>query len=171
MYTPKNRPRTLVTSTKNPLKNPRTDPKIRTALIIRSIVFTLLVSTNIASIFAPMSRDPILKDQWEQIQTKLSSQFSDGEPMDLDAILFLIGVQELGQIHRNYKKDQKLELLHIAICKVLEPYGYYKFDYVDEEGWPHYTVEKPLPPLKAGEQSVLMKESIVNYFLSSGFIE
>ena len=118
-----------------------------------------------------MSRDPILKMQWERLQTKLSAQFSDGDLLDLDAILFLIGVQELGQLHSKYKKEQKLELMHIAICKVLEPYGYYKFDFVDEEGWPHYTVIKSLPFLKAGEQSVLIKEAIVNYFLSSGFIE
>ena len=97
-----------------------------------------------------MSRDPILKMQWERLQTKLSAQFSDGDLLDLDAILFLIGVQELGQLHRKYKKEQKLELMHIAICKVLEPYGYYKFDFVDEEGWPHYTVIKSLPFLKAG---------------------
>ena len=118
-----------------------------------------------------MSRDPLLKVQWDTLQTKLSIQFADGEALDIDAILFLIGVQELGQIHRSYKKDQKLELMHIAICKVLEPYGYYSFDFVDHDGWPHYKVENPLPFLKAGEQSVLMKEAIVNYFSSSGFIE
>ena len=36
--------------------------------------------------------------------------------------------------------------------------------FVDKEGWPHYKVKEELPPLKAGEQSVLMKEAIVNYF-------
>ena len=118
-----------------------------------------------------MSRDPILKAQWDRLQTQLSAQFGDGAALDLDAILFLIGVQELGQLHRKYKKEQKLDLMHIAICKVLEPYGYYKFDFVDEEGWPHYAVIKSLPFLKSGEQSLLMKEAVVNYFLSSGFLE
>ncbi|MFC4722683.1 hypothetical protein ACFO5O_10145 [Geojedonia litorea] len=118
-----------------------------------------------------MSRDEQLKQRWELVVEKLSAQFSDGERLDLDAIIYLIGVQELGQLHKKFKKDHKLDLMHIAICKVLSPYGYYEFDYVDEDGWPHYKVLEQLPHLKAGEQSVLMKEAIVNYFLETQFIE
>jgi hypothetical protein len=118
-----------------------------------------------------MSRDTQLKERWENLVNKLSDQFSQGEDLDLDAIIYLIGVQELGKVHREYKKDEKLNLMHIAICRLLEPYGFYEFDYFDEEGWPHYSVKEALPPLKAGEQSVLMKEAIVNYFLESGYVE
>ena len=70
-----------------------------------------------------------------------------------------------------FKKDEKLNLMHIAICRLLEPYGFYEFDFVDKDGWPHYTIKEELPPLKAGEQSVLMKEAIVNYFLEREVIE
>ncbi len=118
-----------------------------------------------------MSRDIQLKERWENLVSLLSDQFSQGEDLDLDAIIYLIGVQELGKIHQTYKKDEKLNLMHIAICRLLEPYGYYEFDYVDAEGWPHYIVKEELPPLKAGEQSVLMKEAIVNYFLEKEFID
>ena len=118
-----------------------------------------------------MSRDEQLKQRWEIVVEKLSKQFADGDVLDLDAIIYLIGVQELGQLHRVYKKDQKLELMHIAICKLLEPYGFYEFDFVDDEGWPHYKVKEQLPHLKAGEQSVLMKEAIVNYFVETNYIE
>ncbi|SEK72437.1 hypothetical protein SAMN04487910_0954 [Aquimarina amphilecti] len=117
-----------------------------------------------------MTRDEKLKERWEELVVKLSNQFADGDVLDLDAIIYLIGVQELGQVHRKFKKDEKLDLMHIAICRLLEPYGYYEFDYFDEEGWPHYTVKEQLPNLKAGEQSVLMKEAIVNYFVVSQYI-
>lgn len=117
-----------------------------------------------------MSRDFKLKERWEVLVLKLSDQFSDGDPLELDGIIYLIGVQEKGNYHRNYKKDDKINLMHIAICKLLEPYGYYEFEYFDEEGWPHYIVKENLPPLKAGEQSVLMKEAIVNYFLEREYI-
>lgn len=118
-----------------------------------------------------MSRDEQLKRRWELVVEKLSKQFADGDTLDLDAIIYLIGVQELGQLDRKFKKDHKLDLMHIAICRLLEPYGYYAFDYFDDDKWPHYKAKERLPNLKAGEQSVLMKEAIVNYFLEAEFIE
>ncbi len=117
-----------------------------------------------------MSRDEKLKERWELVVQKLSNQFADGDVLDLDAIIYLIGVQELGQLKRTFKKDQKLDLMHIAICKLLSPYGYYELDFVDDEGWPHYKALEALPFLKAGEQSVLMKEAIVNYFIETEYI-
>lgn len=118
-----------------------------------------------------MSRDLQLKERWELVVEKLSNQFAEGDTLDLDAIIFLIGIQELGKPHQHFKKNEKLDVMHIAICKLLEPFGYYEFDYVDEDGWPHYTLKEALPSLKAGEQSVLMKQAIVEYFYASGYID
>lgn len=118
-----------------------------------------------------MSRDLQLKERWENVVTILSNQFADGEELDLDAIIYLIGVQELGKFKQTFKKDEKINLMHIAICRLLEPYGYYEFDFYDNDGWPHYKVKEELPPLKAGEQSVLMKEAIVHYFLERELIK
>lgn len=118
-----------------------------------------------------MARDEQLKSRWDTVVLKVSDRFGDGETLDLEAIIYLIGVQELGKIKKKYKKDDKLNLMHIAICRLLEPYGYYEFDHFDQDGWPHYNVKENLPSLKAGEQSVLMKEAIVNYFLESKFID
>lgn len=118
-----------------------------------------------------MSRDEQLKHRWEQLVTILSDRFADGDTLDLDAIIYLIGVQELGQFNKKFKKDEKLNLMHIAICRLLEPFGYYEFAFFDEDGWPHYTVKEELPALKAGEQSILMKGAIVDYFLEKGLIQ
>ena len=118
-----------------------------------------------------MARDEKLKEQWEMVSQKISQQFGDGETIDLEGIIYLIGVQELGNIKKKFKKDDKVNLMHIAICRLLEPYGYYEFSHFDDDGWPHYTIKEELPPLKAGEQSVLMKEAIVNYFIESEYIK
>ena len=118
-----------------------------------------------------MSRDIQLKERWENVVNILSNQFAEGDVLDLDAIIYLIGVQELGKVKRTFKKDEKIELMHIAICRLLEPYGYYEFEFFDNDGWPHYKVKEELPPLKAGEQSVLMKEAIVHYFLERELIK
>ena len=111
-----------------------------------------------------------LSQEWDILLDKLE-RMMEKRPSDLNSVLFLIGVQELGKGHRFFTKEEKQDLMHIAICKLLEPYGYYEFEFFDKEGWPHYKVIKELPALKAGEQSVLMKEAIVNYFLEKEIIE
>lgn len=118
-----------------------------------------------------MARDEQLRARWEEIVNVLSQKFADGERLDLDAIIYLIGLQEYGKFDKKFKKDDKLDLMHIAICRLLEPFGYYGFDYQDDEGWPHYKVIEQLPALKAGEQTVLMKEAIVHYFLEKEVIK
>jgi|TARA_B110000503_G_scaffold32020_1_gene51916 hypothetical protein len=112
-----------------------------------------------------------LKDQWDYLVKELTQQFSEGDVLNLDGIIYLIGVQELGQGKRLFKKDEKVNLMHVAICKLLEPYGYYEFDFFDKDGWPHYKILTDLPNLKPGEQTVLMKEAIVNYFEGLGFFK
>jgi hypothetical protein len=111
-----------------------------------------------------MSRDQKLKEDYDKLLLILASKFGDGEILNLDAIIYLIGVQELGKGAIKFQKDDKVNLMHIAICRLLEPFGYYEFDYFDEQGWPHYKTIEELPTLKAGEQTILMKEAIVLYF-------
>ena len=105
-----------------------------------------------------------LKDKWDSLVEKLSNDFSGGEKIGVEGILFLIGVQELGHGYRNFKKSEKQDVMHIAICSILEPYGYYELEGIDEQGWPHFKGTEKLPSLKAGEQTRLMKEGIINYF-------
>ena len=106
----------------------------------------------------------MIEKQWKELLKTLNNQF-DGD-LDLQAVLFLIGVQELGKGKVKYSKDQKLELMHIAICTLLEPFGYYNFAGHDQDGFPHWELNEQLPPLSPGQQMALMKESILDYFVS-----
>lgn len=117
-----------------------------------------------------MARDEELKERWNLLVEKLSDQFADGDPLDVDGITYLIGIQELGKFNKKFKKDEKVNIMHIAICRLLEPFGYYEFSHFDADGWPHYNIKDQLPHLKAGEQAVLMKDAIVNYFLENSYI-
>ena len=117
------------------------------------------------------SRDKKLKERWETLLVVLNERFSDGEVINVEGVLYLVGLQELGQVHRKMKKDDNVNLIHIGICSVLEPYGYYRFDFFDDDGWPHFELLEELPPLKPGEQSILMKEALVEYFLKRQLIQ
>jgi hypothetical protein len=102
--------------------------------------------------------------KWKEIEEFFKANFTDGETPDLDTILFLIGVQELGQGKKRFKKDDKLNLLHIAVCRVLEPFGFYRFDGQDADGWPHFELLEELPALRTNEQTLLMKYAVIQYF-------
>lgn len=117
-----------------------------------------------------MDRKLVAKN-WDKLVSKFTEEFQADEELDIDGMLFLIGVNELGFGPRKFKKDEKLNLIHIAICTVLEPYGYYKFSRHDEQGWPHFEILSPLPNLKPGEQAILMKEAIVEYALANELLE
>jgi hypothetical protein len=106
-------------------------------------------------------RSEELKQDWEELVKKLTKQFPGDGDLDLDGVLLLIGTQELQMGYIKMKKDVKINVLHIAICTILEPFGYYEFEKRDDEGWPH---------LKAGEQTILMKEAVVQYFKSNGYV-
>lgn len=106
--------------------------------------------------------DYAFEQKWQEVKTELAKQF--GPDMDLDAILFLIGVQELGQGFRKFSKDEKMHLMHISVCRLLEPFGYYEFTGIDDDGWPHFRNKEKLPHLKPEEQQLLMKRAVLEYF-------
>jgi len=103
-----------------------------------------------------------LKEEWIQLLKRLESMF-DVEP-DLQAIIFLIGIQELGQGKRKFSKDEKQDLMHIATCRLLSTYGYYALTGLDEEGWPHWELIQKLPVLTLKEQDLLLKRAVIDYF-------
>lgn len=115
------------------------------------------------SLYDAKAMDLAFDKHWRDLVGRLSRRFDAGT-LDLNAILFLIGVQELGQGAREFKKDEKVNLMHIAICVVLRPYGYYRELGRDADGWPHFERVKDLPPLQPEEQERLMKEAVLAYF-------
>jgi hypothetical protein len=110
-----------------------------------------------------------LKQQWNDLVSELEKKF--GDKPDLQVILFLIGVQEVGKGYAKYSKDEKQNLMHIATCKLLTQYGYYEFEKKDEEGWPHYKAIKALPAMTLGEQDVLLKKAVLDYFAEGGLMD
>ncbi len=103
-----------------------------------------------------------LKEDWERVLTLLESQFE--EKPDLQAIIFLVGVQELGQGSRKFSKDEKQDLMHISTCKLMSYYGYYELTGQDDEGWPQWELVKKLPSLTLKEQDLLLRQSVIQYF-------
>lgn len=101
--------------------------------------------------------------KWNELLNKLANVIGK-KPADLNAVLFLIGVHELGRGHKKFTKEEKQDLMHIAICKVLSPSGYYELEGIDEDGWPHWKLVKKLPHFDLLEQEKLLKMHVLDYF-------
>jgi hypothetical protein len=111
------------------------------------------------------------EQKFHQLLKNLSEKFPGDGSMDLNSVLFLIGVQEVGQGFRKYSKEEKMNLMHVAICTILEPYGFYKFVENDAEGWPHFEKVKNVPAINLQEQEALLKEAALNYFSENNLVD
>ena len=109
-------------------------------------------------------RDLEQERKWNQLLLAIEAWIGK-RPKDL-SVLFLIGVQELGKGNRRFSKEEKQDLMHIAICKVLSLGGYYVLEGLDQEGWPHWKLVKKLPHFDLLEQEKLLKSFVLDFFES-----
>lgn len=110
-----------------------------------------------------------LQTRWWSLEVKLLERFE--KKPDLDAILFLIGLQETNLFSDKISKEQKQDLMHVAVCTVLASSGFYLLQGKDDDGWPHFTQLKQLPDMGLMEQENFLKDHILFYFKQQGFIE
>ena len=109
-------------------------------------------------------------ETWEQdfaynrVRHLIQQRFNKPVLPNMDAMLFLIGVQEYGRWRTNFTKEEKQDLMHVAVCRLLARDGHYEFVGRDDEGWPHYRLVSKVPPADLRAQETLLKARIVDYF-------
>lgn len=102
--------------------------------------------------------------EWLRVRHIVKRSFGREALPDLNAILFLIGIQELGRWQSSFTKEEKQDLMHIAVCRLLSYDGYYAFAGRDADGWPHYERRRPVPAEGVKEQEELLKSYVIRYF-------
>ena len=108
-----------------------------------------------------------LQTRWWTLEAKLVERF--GKKPDMETLLFLIGIQEFGDIRPAFSKEQKQDLMHVAVCSLLSQSGYYEIDGYDDDGWPHFRQLKALPVMNAFEQELYLKDHVLLYFETHEF--
>ena len=104
--------------------------------------------------------------RWKGLEDHLKSHF--GKDLTMESIMFLIGVRELGSTPKEFSKEEKVDLMHIAICKLLSQSGYYELSHQDQDGWPHWELVRPLPYTDVFSQLHLLRNHVLDYFESEG---
>src|SRR5882672_3313166 len=109
-----------------------------------------------------------LQLRWWKLEEKFINKF--GKKPDVEAILFLIGIQEIGNFKKKFSKEQKQDLMHVAVCSLLSQSGYYKLEGTDADGWPHFKQLKPMPDMDTFQQENFLKDHILLYFQNNEMI-
>ena len=109
-----------------------------------------------------MNANDDLQTRWWKLEEKFMNKF--GKKPDVEAVLFLIGIQEVRNLKKKFSKEQKQDLMHVAVCSLLSQSGYYKIDNHDDDGWPHFKQLKELPQYNMIEQENFLKDHILLYF-------
>lgn len=109
--------------------------------------------------------------EWLKIRHFIKNAMNKDNLPDLQTVLFLIGIQELGRWPEgHFSKEEKKDLIHVAVCTLLEPEGYYEFKGRDQDGWPHWVEKKSFQIKGINEQEQLLIKCIISYFkLSDSF--
>jgi hypothetical protein len=102
--------------------------------------------------------------EWLRVRHLVQKTFGKDALPDLNGVLFLIGIQELGRWKKEYTKEEKQDLMHIAICRLLSYDGYYRFVGRDADGWPHYDAVLPIETKGVEAQEEFLKIKVIQYF-------
>ncbi len=108
-----------------------------------------------------------LQSRWWQLEAKFLERF--GKKPDMEAVLFLIGMQETGFLKSKITKEQKQDLMHVAVCTLLSESGFYFLEGKDEDGWPHFKQIKEIPAYDVVTQENFLKDHVLLYFDKHGF--
>lgn len=101
--------------------------------------------------------------EWLRIKHLLVERLGLEKMPDLNAVLVLIGIRELGVFETKFSKEEKQDLMHVAVCTILEDI-YYEFEGMDADGWPHWKPIKKVQQQGVRAQENLLKEQIIHYF-------
>ena len=91
-----------------------------------------------------------LEKAWQELIQSFKLDYD--ETPQVDAVLFVIGLQELNIPFERLTKDQNLDVIHIGLCAVFIPLGYNEPIERDQDGWIHFKPINKFQKLTSKEQ-------------------
>ncbi len=102
--------------------------------------------------------------EWLAVRHKIKDAMGKDELPSMNTILYLIGMQETGVLKDEFTKEEKQDLMHVAVCTLLSQDGFYEFVGRDEDGWPHFKQTTKINVKGVNEQGRFLQEKVIQYF-------
>jgi hypothetical protein len=102
--------------------------------------------------------------EWLRVRHIVKDALKRDTLPDLNLVLLMIGIQELGFWKKDFTKEEKQDLMHIGVCELLTIDGVYEFVGRDTDGWPHYKLVQKWSTKGEQSQETMLKELAIQYF-------
>lgn len=99
--------------------------------------------------------------KWETLCDRIKTEFNIDA--DLNGVLFLIGIREMGWMPRKFTKEEKQDLIDLGTFSLFEKKGYCTRSGKDREGWPMWEIQTEINSLPAEEKMELLKTTAIEY--------
>lgn len=101
-------------------------------------------------------------ENWDELCDYLADKF--GIEVDLNVVLFLVGVRERGLIFQQFTKEEKLSLINLGSCVLFKEMGLVEERGIDSDGWPVFRQKSVVSGISEARKKKTLQECAVCYF-------
>lgn len=99
---------------------------------------------------------------WNELCLHLGRQFDID--VDLNGVLFLVGIRERGLAFQPFSKEEKMNLINLGSCTLYQEMGLVEKTGTDEEGWPLFRQKTLAPVITEERKNKVLQDCAVRYF-------
>jgi len=120
-------------------------------------LFVTIFSITFAPYFGIMTFS-----NWTELCDHLGKQFNID--IDLNGVLFLVGIRERGLTFQPFSKEEKMSLINLGSCTLYLEMGLTEKTGVDKDGWPVFTQKSLALVVTEERKNKVLQDCALRYF-------
>ncbi len=101
-------------------------------------------------------------NNWNELCAWLGEMFNI--EVDLNGVLFLVGIREKGLAFQNFTKEEKMNLIHLGSCVLYQEMGLTEQVGIDRDGWPVFVQRTVAPEIPEERKAKTLQDCALRYF-------
>ena len=101
-------------------------------------------------------------ENWNDLCKTLNELF--GIEVDINGVLFLVGIRERGLTLQPFTKEEKITLINLGSCTLYQEMGLVKRSGTDPDGWPLFHQNALAPVITEERKLKTLQDCAIRYF-------